>query len=47
MAAASSPISRLVTQGRELQSNEPLQTDSRAMVGVLRALSCDAAAAAW
>jgi hypothetical protein len=45
MAAASRPMSRLVTQGRELRPDRPLQTDSRTMVGALRALSFDAAAA--
>jgi hypothetical protein len=30
-------MSKLVTQGRELRPNIPLQTDRRAMVGALRA----------
>jgi len=38
-------MSGLVTQGRELRPNKPLQIAGRAMVGALRALSFDAAAA--
>jgi hypothetical protein len=38
-------MSRLVTHGCESRPNKPLQTDSRAMVGALRALLVDATAA--